>query len=121
MTRRLWISAVLLAGTAATTALLPSQGRSTPADLPKSATNLVPAPEVRVRHHFVTVAPPPVVPGVAPHLSRPASSLSVSHSVPAASGVRSRRSREDMRVLFKVGRAVTGDGRHRPEPFPRLK
>jgi hypothetical protein len=61
---------------------------------------------VVVEHRFVTVPEPASAP---PAVARPV----------RRAAVRSRPRREPGTLLGRAARAVLGDGRHRPEPFPR--
>jgi len=82
-------------------------------------------PDVRVRHEFVTISTPPVNWQRAarpPATARPATAALRTPSPaqpPPPPAV--ARAREDLGLLERAGRAVIGDGRYRPEPFPRIK
>lgn len=128
MTRTIWTAAVLVAGTAAT-ALLLSQRHLSDADRALTVTKPQPAPDVRVRHDFISIALPAAAPIVSPRRSQPASSMSPMSAMtgapsslyrPSSSRVL-RSGSDDTRLLSKVRRVVAGDGRYRPEPFPRVK
>jgi hypothetical protein len=106
--------------------LLVNQSHSSDASVRVAAVEkMIPTADVRVRHDFVTVALPPPIKGVTPRLGPPATSLSASAGSaqsPATSPSPPRRTRtNDGPLLAKVGRAVAGDGRYRPEPFPRVR
>lgn len=90
-------------------------------------------PDVRVKHEFIEVP----IPTPRTSLARsPQPSASVARkgpqappSVPArADAVRTARAVSDAdpsdrraSLLVRAGRAIVGDGKHRPEPFPRIK
>ncbi|MDQ3419259.1 MAG: hypothetical protein M3541_10815 [Acidobacteriota bacterium] len=116
MPRRIWMVVVTVVGTAAT-ALLFSQPHASDADMPLTVVTPVPAPDVQILHEYITIAPAQPRPGPSPRLSSVSASASSSATTPS----RARRSRPTERALLsKVARAVAGDGRYRPEPFPRL-
>jgi hypothetical protein len=81
-----------------------------------------PAPEVRVRQELVTatVTAEPVA-----AVSRPAAPPAVkraAHEGPRAQASPPvRAAARDTSLLGRARRAVVGDGRYRPEPFPRVK
>ena len=68
--------------------------------------------EVRVRHEFVTAAPASLL---TPRTTLP--------GLPARRAVQRNAEHRAPRpgLIARARRAVTGDGRHRPEPFPRVK
>src|SRR5918993_1135150 len=119
MSRRIWTATALIAGTGAA-ALLLSQPHASDARTPETVVTARPSPDVRVQHDFITIAPARPGPVSRPRL--PSGSLSASAWRPQASRPRARRSpASEPALLAKVGRAVAGNGRHRPEPFPRLR
>ncbi len=120
MPRRMWIAVVIVVGTGAT-GLLFSQPHASDANMPLTVVPAVPAQQdVRVRHEYITLMSPPPV--YSPRLSSPTLSASAATAAPPEATNRPRRSRPTERALLsKVGRAVAGDGRYRPEPFPRLR
>ena len=63
--------------------------------------------DVQVRHEFVTIATLVTPPA--------ATRRNVTPRQPA------RRNSPGAGLWSKAGRALVGDGRHRPEPFPRIK
>ena len=102
-----------------------------PAEAPPIAAALSP---VQVRHEFVTVSVPlPAAVGARPpsRAVRPRKSPSAeavasvvrARSTPRDKGDRSTLdpSEDSPGLLLRAGRLVVGDGRHRPEPFPRIK
>jgi hypothetical protein len=79
-----------------------------------------PSSDVQVRHEFITLTVPPLAPprvasaGLAPRPAatlRPASAAS-SEAEPALG---------QATLIQKARRALVGDGRYRPEPFPRIR
>jgi len=82
-------------------------------------------PDVRVRHEFVTVSAPSA-PEAPPRASRAVASAA---RTPAAARPAPgpdkppavRRASRDANFFERARRAVVGDGRYRPEPFPRVK
>ena len=80
---------------------------------PRPARGLTPAPDVRVTHRLVTAdAPPPTGIGrITPTPRRPAASTRREVTV----------ARAPAGLVHRAKRALLGDGRHRPEPFPRVK
>lgn len=103
-----------------------SLARNTPA--PKSL------PDVRVEHEFVTVsiAQIPAASNTQPRgvIASPASERQASNypvDPPRATTEAAvpekpvQRASRDRTLLGKAGRAFLGDGRHRPEPFPRVR
>lgn len=74
---------------------------------------VLPEPEVEVRHEIVRLSPPPSAPSIRDQ--RPAVEA-VPRSAP-----RVVRARRDGSLLDKARRTVVGDGRYRPEPFPRVR
>lgn len=108
MKRTLWIALALVAGVTAATALLQGEPSNAEAgsDVPQTAIEKT-RDFVQVRHELVTIAAPVPPPA--------AGRRSASPRQPA------RRTPHDAGVWSKTGRALLGDGRHRPEPFPRIK
>lgn len=83
-----------------------------------------PLPEVRVRHEFVTVP----LPAAAAHppagvRSGPPPARTALSKPPVGPGEAApvRRAGRDAGFLERARRAVVGDGRFRPQPFPRPK
>ena len=123
MPRNVWIAAVLVIGMGAT-ALLVSQPH--PSDLaasssPPTVVKPVPSPDVRVRHEYITITPIEREPRrPSPRLSTVSLSASAK-GAPSPAGRARQPQPTERALLSKVGRAVAGDGRFRPEPFPRLR
>jgi hypothetical protein len=81
-------------------------------------------PDVEVRHEFVEIPLPPPPPrtslarrseGSAPASKKPLA-LPLATARPDAV-----RTADTDNLLIRAGRALIGDGKHRPEPFPRIK
>jgi Tfp pilus assembly protein PilX len=108
MKRTLWIALGLVAVATAAAALLQGEPSNAEADMevPFRAAETA-LDDVQVRHEFVTIATPLPPPA--------ATSRSVTPRQPA------RRTSPGAGPLSKTARALVGDGRHRPEPFPRVK
>jgi hypothetical protein len=75
---------------------------------PESDQPLLPAESVRIEHRFVEVASRP-----APLRTR---SAAVVHAVNSRAGAPQGASQ---RFISRASRALLGDGRYRPQPFPR--
>ena len=122
MSRRIWIAAAALIAGVGATALLLSQPRALEAPLtqPPTAVADVSARDVRVQHEYITITPARPDPILRPRPSTASLSASASNAVTVPSRWR-RAQPTDRALLSKVGRAVAGDGRYRPEPFPRLR
>jgi hypothetical protein len=90
-------------------------------------------PNVRVKHEFIEVPLPtprtslarspqrsaPVAktrPQVAPRVRATADGVRIANAVSKDEPSERRAS-----LLVRAGRAIVGDGKHRPEPFPRIK
>ena len=133
MKRGIWL---IFAALAIAAAALPF--RYDPA--PVAALESTPAPPersapVRVSHEFVTVE----IPAPAAHGARPpgvtrlqtvlangsgSESLGRREVVKAVhrdAGPTTRHAARDQNLLERAGRAFVGDGKYRPEPFPRIK
>jgi hypothetical protein len=81
-------------------------------------------PDVRVRHEFVTVPVPSRPENPAPVRTARSLGLEPAAARPIAAPTAApavRRASRDASFLEKARRAVVGDGRYRPEPFPRIK
>jgi hypothetical protein len=81
-------------------------------------------PDVRVRHEFVTVSVPSRPQNPSPVRTVRSSGGKSGAARPIASPTAApavRRASRDASFLERAGRAVIGDGRYRPEPFPRIK
>ena len=89
-------------------------------------------PDVRVKHEFVTIPLPPTPSTSLAHRSE-SSAPAVKKRAEASSRARAdvvrtanlagkagAPDRQD-NLLIRAGRAVIGDGKYRPEPFPRIK
>ena len=115
MTRTIWLAAALVT-TAATVLLLrePRPDRpAAPADESIAFTHS-PSRDVRVEHRFVSVAAPEArTASVLPTPVRTADSAPLRRPSPAR--------KADDALLAKARRVVLGDGKYRPEPFPRVK
>ena len=99
----------LIAGVAVTLRQMAAEPVSAGAPAPPSGPPEVQA--VRVEHEFITLAEEAPLENV----SRPMKSSAVRAVQPA------RRSVSEPRTLVgKTRRALLGDGRNRPEPFPRV-
>jgi len=114
MKRLLWL---IFAGLAVAAAVLLMRGGEDQGSVASAAPAPEPEPQVRVVHELVTVDPPPIAtlreePSHAP-MSQP--------SRRPADGPRLRRAMRDPGLLERAGRAIVGDGTHRPEPFPRIR
>src|SRR5688500_12566762 len=106
MKRTLWTALALVAVATVATALL--QGDPSNAEAEQvPLTTIRAAGDVQVRHAFVTIATP--VPAAA----------ATRRSVPP--GPPARRTSREAGGWSKTARALVGDGRHRPQPFPRIK
>ncbi|HJR58190.1 MAG TPA: hypothetical protein VJ813_02280 [Vicinamibacterales bacterium] len=110
----LWLIFVSLAVAAA--ALLLRDGGDTGSIASAAPLAAVTERNVRVKHELVTVTVPPSAPLDAPnHASarrEPRRAGTVAEERPA---------RREASLLEKAGRALVGDGTHRPEPFPRIR
>lgn len=88
-------------------------------------------PDVRVKHEFVAIPlpPPPATSladrseGTAPAAKKRREASSSRPDVVRTANLASRAGAPDRQdnLLIRAGRAVIGDGKHRPEPFPRIK
>lgn len=88
-------------------------------------------PEIRVQHEFVYIPKTDhaFVPREANRraATEPHSVVTPSprpiHKAPAAAATRPtvQRANRERTILEKAGRALLGDGRYRPEPFPRIR
>ena len=92
-------------------------------------------PDVRVRHEFIEIPIAPARTAVArggerartPSTKTPRRAPGVTPGpdvVRMADAVTSRKADAPDRganLLVRAGRAIVGDGKHRPEPFPRIK
>lgn len=106
MKRTLWTAAIALTALAATILLVGDRHGVTPEAADTIASD-VRTDDVEVRHEFVTIA--------APTMDRVVEVRSVAAPRPV------RRARPGDPLLAKARRALLGDGRYRPEPFPRVK
>ena len=118
MKTRLWILLALVAVVVGGVAVLPRHDR---AREPVGAAAAEPLPSVTVRHDLIVVPASPERAAVAVRPVRAA--MPVRHAAAAPpSAARVWRTPAAERGLFgRARRAVVGDGRYRPEPFPRLK
>lgn len=108
MKRTLLITAAIVTAATAATVRLPDQPPPPePAIEALPRTSTLPEANVRVRHEFVTIA------------AAPARRLAEIRSAPPPPSLQRRPAGEPL--LSKARRALLGDGRHRPEPFPRIK
>lgn len=120
MPRGIWITAALVAGTGIA-ALLISQPHASDGDMPLTVARPVPSRDVQVRHEFVRLPSTRPAPRV-PRARQAIMSLAASAQGAAPAPIAARQARPTERALLsKVGRAVAGDGRFRPEPFPKLR
>jgi hypothetical protein len=90
-------------------------------------------PDVRVKHEFIEIPIPAPQPSPARTPHRSASAAKKRPQVPpgagtSADGVRTASAVSEVEaadqpasLLVRAGRAIVGDGKHRPEPFPRIK
>lgn len=103
---------VLLAALIATVRLVsqPHKSSADDGEAPLAASS----DAVQVRHEFVTLPDPAAAP-LLDH--RPSTPPTTPVSAPRLQRVRAG----DDALLSKARRAILGDGRHRPEPFPRIK
>ena len=129
MNRTLWL---ILGAAAVGLAILPLRDRDAqlkPASLPAEQ-----LPEVRIRHEFISIpasSPFALSPWarlrLAPVRPRPADAVRAEaedeqEDVEPAALTRRRAARlveHDATLFERARRAFVGDGRHRPEPFPR--
>lgn len=87
------------------------------ADIPPSA---VPAPSVKVEHTLVTVDVM-TSPAVQPRRSAPpASTAPLAGLRVSASSSALQVKAEPTGLASRARRAIVGDGRHKPQPFPRI-
>jgi hypothetical protein len=71
---------------------------------------------VRVEHDLIVVQPPAVRPARPPAQAPSRRAVTAQRATPAPS-----RTEEAPRgIASRAGRILVGDGRHRPEPFPRV-
>ena len=119
MSRKIWTAAALVAGIGAA-ALLLSQPHASDARTPDTVVTATPSRDVRVQHEFITIAPARPAPVIRRRPSGGSLSASATKSLTVPARTRRSPSTEPA-LLAKVGRAVAGDGRHRPEPFPRVR
>ena len=119
----MWIGVVLVAALAAGSLLLRQPPLPLPqADLEAAPTSPGPVQSVQVRHELVVVPVASALKGTGARSPREVNSLAVSASNRApVSGPRQQTRRAEAPLLAKVRRAVAGDGRYRPEPFPRVR
>jgi len=85
---------------------------ATQPDVPLRAARNPAPPSVRLEHQFIQIEPP--------RPQKPA--LRIRRSIPATRLASATLERHDPReaLVVRAGRAFLGDGRFRPEPFPRL-
>ena len=112
---------VLLGGVVCAVPVLVRQPRASAAPTPALAMlgneKVTPTPaSVRVEHDFVTLPDAPVTPGTAPVAVAPMAPMRVKRNGPATPRAVAERS-----IAQKTRRALLGDGRFRPEPFPRVR
>lgn len=113
MTRKRWIAAAIVTAAGATALLAGKQAPD--ADIQAGTPAVIrhePARDVRVRHEFVRIPLPPVAPRLEARAAAPAAPR---RARPA------RAEADDEALLSKARRVLVGDGRYRPEPFPRIK
>jgi hypothetical protein len=121
MKRGVWL---ILAALAVISATAPFHYMPEPVGVIESAppAGPTPPPAVRVSHEFVTVEIRPRTslaanrPGAKP--SRPAGAPKTATHDPAPTV---RRGSRDRNLLERAGRVLIGDGKYRPEPFPRVR
>jgi hypothetical protein len=120
--RLLWvIFAALVIAAAAVLVRTRAEDHAIVSAAPATAESL---PDVQVRHEFVTVSSPAASPSIAATTEPRRTTLRAAHSAapvraPAPRDV--QRTAADHTLLDKARRAFLGDGRHRPEPFPRIR
>ena len=110
---------IAVAGAALAAAIVLLDDRANP-EAESRALSDVPAPssdvrvqDVRVQHEIVTLP----LPAPTQLVARPAAAPAPARAVPTV-----RRARQQNEaLLMKAGRVLLGDGRHRPEPFPRIR
>jgi hypothetical protein len=82
-------------------------------------------PDVQVRHEFVEIplAPPPRRTSLARRSEGSAPAAAKKPLAPPLATARPDvvRTADTDNLLVRAGRALIGDGKHRPEPFPRIK
>lgn len=134
MKRGVWL---ILAALAVISATAPFHYMPEPVGVIESAppAGPTPPPAVRVSHEFVTVEiPPPEGRANAPRVIGPRTSLAANRpgakpSRPAGAPKTAthdpaptvRRGSRDRNLLERAGRVLIGDGKYRPEPFPRVR
>ncbi len=97
-------------------------GSTAPSATPSPAEPRPSVPSVEVRHELVAI-PVPMARALNRRAAPPPAFRAASNSrtVPRPATRQARHSPPDVRLLEKARRAVVGDGRHKPEPFPRLR
>jgi hypothetical protein len=120
MKRTIWTVVIVSAAAAATILLL----RQPQMPWTGSAEGSIPTPvsvqsrDVRVQHELVTVARP----ATTQRAVRNAQPGPAAAPITARARQNAARTRPDKAALLvKASRAILGDGRYRPEPFPRAK
>jgi hypothetical protein len=71
---------------------------------------------VRVEHDLIVVQPPATRPGGPPAQATPRPAVTAQRATSAPS----QWEEGSRRMVSRAGRILVGDGRHRPEPFPRV-
>lgn len=111
------------AAVAATLLLWPARHTTGPLDASPLAAADAPAPTVQVQHEFIALDATPV------RIERPApggtKSAAAEPAAPAdvktPARPTARRARHDTGVIERARRALVGDGKYRPEPFPTVR
>lgn len=113
MKRTFWIAVALVAAVT-TVVLVREQQRLAGSASGGAVLGSQPMADVQVRHEFVTVAAPAPAPLLETRSVTPG---------PAAPRRTDRQGsiRQNEALLSRARRAFLGDGRYRPEPFPRAK
>lgn len=114
MKRTIAIAAFLTAVATAAATLLFRGVPASPASAPQSIDIAAAPRDVEIRHELVPIAATPAAAAL------PRLAAAAAPTVPAAARVRERKP-ENQALIAKARRALIGDGRHRPEPFPRIK
>ena len=123
MTRGLWLIFAALALIAATVLF-----RFQPEKLAQAApADAEPLPDVLVQHEYVSVTVPaaasPVriraTPGSRSGIRALDDAVVDAEPAPMVKGQTVKRASREQTLFEKARRAFVGDGRHRPEPFPR--
>jgi hypothetical protein len=97
----------------------PMISAATPAAEPVAAPP--PSSHVKIRHEFITVATAPVRPTPRTRMAAAGPPKPAAPPPPSPSPPRVQPAGSEPTLLEKARRAIVGDGRHRPEPFPRVR